>query len=97
MIVKKGFVYILTNTKNTVLYAGVTSNLVKRIYEHKNKEVPGFTKKYNLHKLIYYEIFEDIVNAIIREKQIKGWLRSKKVSLIGKVNPGWNDLYMSII
>jgi putative endonuclease len=97
MIEKKGYVYILTNTNNTVLYTGVTSNLVKRVYEHKNKEVEGFTKKYNLHKLIYYEIFEDIVNAITREKQIKGWLRSKKISLIKKVNPDWNDLYMLIV
>jgi len=97
MIDKKGYVYILTNTNNTVLYTGVTSNLVKRVYEHKNKEVRGFTEKYSLHKLIYYEIFEDILNAITREKQIKGWLRSKKISLIEKLNPDWNDLYMSIV
>lgn len=94
---KKGYVYILTNTNNTVLYTGVTSNLVKRVYEHKNKKVSGFTEKYNLHKLIYYEIFEYIVSAITREKQIKGWLRSKKISLIEKANPDWNDLYKSII
>ncbi len=97
MTEKKGYVYILTNTNNTVLYTGVTSNLVKRVYEHKNKEVQGFTEKYNLHKLIYYEIFEDMINAITREKKIKGWLRSKKVSLIEKVNPNWDDLYTSII
>lgn len=96
MIEKQGYVYILTNTNNTVLYTGVTSNLVKRIYEHKNKEVPGFTERYNLHKLIYYEIFEDMINAITREKQIKGWLRSKKISLIENTNPNWNDLYVSI-
>lgn len=96
MIEKQGYVYILTNTNNTVLYTGVTSNLVKRIYEHKNKEVPGFTERYNLHKLIYYEIFEDMINAITREKQIKGWLRSKKISLIEKTNPDWDDLYVSI-
>ena len=96
MTEKKGYVYILTNTNNTVLYTGVTSNLVKRVYEHKNKEVPGFTEKYNLHKLIYYEIFEDMMNAIMREKQIKGWLRSKKISLIEKTNSNWNDLYVSI-
>ncbi|MDO8489709.1 MAG: GIY-YIG nuclease family protein [Candidatus Omnitrophota bacterium] len=94
---KKGYVYILTNTKNTVLYTGVTGNLVKRVYEHKDKEVKGFAEKYNVHKLIYYEIFEDMMNAIIREKQIKGWLRSKKISLIEKANPDWNDLYLSII
>ena len=97
MTEKKGYVYILTNTNNTVLYIGVTSNLAKRVYEHKNKEVRGFTEKYNLHKLIYYEIFKDMMNAIIREKQIKGWLRSKKTLLIEKINPDWNDLYVSII
>lgn len=94
---KKGYVYILTNTNNTVLYTGVTSGLVKRVYEHKNKQVNGFTDRYNLHKLIYYEIFEDIISAIIREKQIKGWLRRKKISLIEKINPDWKDLYNSIV
>ncbi len=97
MIEKQGYVYILTNTNNTVLYTGVTNNLIKRVYEHKNKVVQGFTKKYNLHKLVYYEVFEDMVNAIIREKQIKGWLRSKKFLLIEKANPNWADLYVSII
>ena len=97
MLEKQGYVYILTNTKNTVLYTGVTSNLVKRVYEHKNKMVQGFTKKYNLHKLVYYEVFDDMVDAIVREKQIKGWLRSKKLLLIEKVNPNWADLYTSII
>ena len=87
----------MTNTNNTVLYTGVTSNLVKRVYEHKNKKVRGFTERYNLHKLIYYEFFEDMINAIMREKQVKGWLRSKKILLIEKVNPDWNDLYVSII
>ena len=94
---KKGYVYILTNVHNTVLYIGVTSDLIKRIYEHKSKMVEGFTKKYNLSKLVYYEIFEEIMNAIVREKQLKGWLRSKKIALIEKVNPTWNDLYASII
>jgi len=93
---RKGYIYILTNTNNTVLYTGVTSNLIKRVYEHKNKMVQGFTKKYNLHKLVYYEVFEDMLNAIIREKQIKGWLRSKKISLIEKANPNWIDLYSTI-
>jgi putative endonuclease len=97
MIEKKGYVYILTNNNNTVLYAGVTSNLIKRVHEHKNKMVQGFTKKYNLHKLVYYEVFEDMINAIVREKQIKGWLRSKKILLIEKTNSDWNDLYVSII
>ncbi len=97
MIEKKGYVYILTNTNNTVLYTGVTSNLSKRAYEHKNKMVQGFTKKYNLHKLVYYEVFEDMINAIVREKQIKGWLRIKKLLLIEKANSGWVDLYESIV
>ena len=97
MIEKKGYVYILTNTNNTVLYTGVTSNLIKRVYEHKNKMVQGFTKKYNLHKLVYYEVFEDMINAIVREKQIKGWLRIKKLLLIEKANSGWVDLYESIV
>ena len=97
MIEKKGYVYILTNARNTVLYTGVTSNLIKRVYEHKNKMVEGFTKKYNLDKLVYYEVFENIMNAIMREKQIKGWLRSKKIVLIEKNNPHWNDLYAAIV
>ena len=97
MIEKKGYVYILTNVSNRVLYMGVTSNLVKRVYEHKRKLVEGFTKKYKVSKLVYYEVFEDITNAIIREKQIKGWLRSKKISLIEKFNSGWKDLYNVII
>lgn len=97
MIEKRGYVYILTNTNNIALYTGVTSNLAKRAYEHRNKIIEGFTKKYNLHKLVYYEVFEDIMNAIIREKQIKGWLRRKKISLIEKVNPNWVDLYTPVV
>jgi len=97
MFEKKGYIYILTNTKNTVLYVGVTSNLIKRIYEHQNNFVEGFTKKYNLKKLVYFEVFGDIVSAITREKQIKGWLRIKKMALIEKVNPNWVDLYKTII
>jgi putative endonuclease len=79
------------------LYTGVTSDLIKRIYEHKNKIVEGFTKKYNVHKLVYFDPFEDITQAITREKQIKGWLRSKKLLLIERANPHWNDLYEGII
>mgnify|MGYP000959275410 CR=1 FL=1 len=97
MIEKKGYVYILTNIGNRVLYTGVTSDLVKRIYEHQNKLADGFTKKYNVHKLVYYEVFEDMTNAISREKQIKGWRRSKKIKLIEKVNPKWKDLFNSIV
>ena len=94
---KKGYVYIVTNKGNNVLYTGVTSDLVKRVYEHKNELVEGFTKKYNVHKLVYFEIFEDMENAITREKQIKGWKRDKKIALIEKENAEWSDLYNSII
>jgi putative endonuclease len=91
------YVYILTNKHNAVLYVGVTNNLIRRVYEHKNKLVPGFTAKYNLNKLVYYEILPDVRDAIYREKQIKGWRRSKKVELIEKFNPNWRDLYEEII
>ena len=89
---KNYYVYIMTNCKNTVLYIGVTNNLERRVYEHKNKLVEGFSKRYNLNKLVYFECSQDIVIAIEREKQLKGWLRSKKISLIESVNPNWNDL-----
>ena len=91
------FVYILTNIRNTVLYVGITNNLIRRIYEHKNKIVKGFTEKYNLTKLVYYEIFEDPLNAIAREKAIKNLLRRKKEQLIKSVNPEWKDLYEEIL
>jgi putative endonuclease len=94
---KQGYVYILTNVHNKVLYTGVTSDLVKRVYEHKNKMVDGFTKKYNVHKLVHFEVSDDMMTAIEREKQIKGWLRKKKIALIEKNNPEWKDLYESII
>lgn len=97
MIDKKGYVYILTNKNNTVLYIGITGNLIKRIYEHKEDLVEGFTNKYKTHKLVYYEIFEEIKTAITREKQIKGWLRKRKFALIEEFNPKWNDLYKTII
>ena len=89
---KNYYVYIMTNCKNTVLYIGVTNNLERRVYEHKNKLIEGFSKRYNLNKLVYFECSQDIVIAIEREKQLKGWLRSKKISLIESVNPNWNDL-----
>ena len=97
MIEKTGYVYIMTNVTNKVIYTGVTSNLIKRAYEHRNKMVEGFTKKYNVYKLVHYEIFEDVVNAITREKQIKGWRRSKKIELIEKTNLKWEDLYKTIV
>ena len=89
------YVYIVTNNSKT-LYTGVTNNLTRRIYEHKNKLVEGFTKKYNLSKLVYYEISEDVRSAIGREKQIKGWLRSKKINLIESINPEWKDLSLEL-
>jgi putative endonuclease len=88
---KNYYVYILSNASKT-LYIGVTNNLERRIYDHKNKLIDGFTKKYNLNKLIYYETTTDIREAIYREKQLKGWLRRKKIKLIELVNPNWDDL-----
>jgi len=88
---KQYYVYILTN-KSRTLYVGVTNNLTRRIYEHKNKLVSGFTSKYNLTRLVYFEETTDIKEAIAREKQIKGWLRKKKIALIESINSGWNDL-----
>jgi len=94
---KHGYVYILTNVNNKVLYTGVKSDLVKRLYEHRNKLTDGFTKKYNIYKLVYYEAFDDMINTITKEKQIKGWLRSKKILLIESKNPGWKDLYDGLV
>ena len=87
------YVYILTNIRNTVYYTGVTNNLTRRVYEHKNKLIDGFTKKYNVNKLVYFESTTDVKSAILREKQIKNLNRSKKLSLIEKYNPEYNDLY----
>lgn len=86
------YVYIVTNWSNKVIYTGVTNNLERRIYEHKNKLVPGFTQKYNVNKLVYFEHTSDVKAAIAREKQIKGWTRQKKVDLIESMNPEWVDL-----
>ena len=94
---KKSYIYILFNKRNGTLYTGVTADLVKRVYEHKNKLADGFTKKYNVDKLGYYEIFSDITNAIKREKQIKGGSRIAKIRLIESINPDWKDLYYDII
>ena len=94
---KKGYVYILFNKRNGTLYTGVTTNLIKRVYEHKSKVVQGFTNKYGADKLGYYEITESIIAAIEREKQIKGGSRKKKLELIESINPDWTDLYESII
>ena len=89
---KKGYIYILTNRKNWTLYIWVTSNLEKRIYEHKNKIIDWFSKKYDLTMLVYYESFEDIKDAIERAKQLKWWSRIKKIKLIEKINLDWKDL-----
>jgi putative endonuclease len=91
------FVYILTNKYNKVLYVGVTNNLIRRVYEHKNKLISGFTSKYNVNKLVYYESFPSVFDAIKREKEIKGWKRKKKVTLINSFNPEWKDLYEELI
>ena len=94
---KNSYVYILTNKRNGTLYTGVTSDLVKRIYQHKNDLAEGFTKKYQTHLLVYFEKHNDIENAILREKQIKKWNREWKLRLIEEKNPKWNDLYQSIV
>ena len=86
------YVYIMANANHTVLYIGVTNNLRRRVYEHKTGVIEGFTKKYRVHKLVYLENCHDIKNAIQREKQLKGWTREKKKSLIGTVNPEWNEI-----
>jgi len=83
----------MTNPTNTTLYTGVTSDLIKRAYEHREKLVDGFTKRYNLSKLVYYEVFDDVEQAIVREKQIKGGSREKKLQLINGRNKAWKDLY----
>ena len=90
------YVYILTNKVNTTLYIGVTNNLMRRIYEHKHKLIPGFSSRYHLVKLVYYEIYEQIENAIFREKQLKNGNRERKINLINSFNPGWKDIYDDI-
>jgi putative endonuclease len=87
------FVYIMTNKKNIVLYTGMTNELARRAWEHKEKQIKGFTSRYNITKLVYYEIFETAYDAISREKQIKAGSRQKKLDLINNVNPEWKDLY----
>ena len=86
------FVYILSNWDDSVLYIGVTGNLPRRLYEHKKGLVDGFAKKYNVHKLVYFENTNDVYSAISREKQLKGWTRAKKNALIQTTNPNWDDL-----
>jgi putative endonuclease len=93
---KSFYVYILCNKRNETLYTGITSNLVKRIYEHKNNLIKGFSQKYNIHSLVWYELHDAAETAITREKQIKTWKRQWKMRLIEKNNPEWNDLYDTI-
>ncbi len=94
---KQYCVYILASQRNGTLYDGVTSDLIKRVYEHKNDLAPGFTEKYSIHRLVYFETMDDIESAIKREKQIKKWNRDWKIELIEKNNPDWRDLYFDLI
>lgn len=91
------YVYILASDRNGTLYIGVTNDLVKRVWQHKNNIIPGFTQKYNIHKLVYYEQTGNIESAISREKQLKKWNREWKIKLIEKSNYEWKDLYEGII
>jgi putative endonuclease len=90
---RDSYVYLVANKYNNVLYVGVTNDLIRRIYEHKHGLTKGFTQKYNVNRLVYYEVTSDIVVAIEREKQIKGWSRHKKNALVQAMNPDWDDLY----
>ena len=93
---KQYYIYLLTNKANTVIYTGVTNDLKRRIYEHKEELIEGFSKKYRLKRLVYFECFSDPKSAIAREKQIKGGSRQKKMDLVNGENPGWRDLYEDI-
>ena len=93
---RHGYIYILTNYNHTVLYIGVTSDLIKRIYQHKHKVEDSFTKKYSIDRLVYFEQYENINEAIVREKKLKAGSRKKKVDLINNINPQWVDLYNTL-
>lgn len=90
-------IYIMANKRSGTLYTGVTSDLIKRVYQHKNNLTPGFTQQYDCKNLVYYELYEDMINAIAREKQIKAGSRKKKIALIESMNPRWLDLYHDLI
>ena len=90
---KQYFVYILASKRNGTLYLGITNNLLKRVHEHKNNLIEGFTKRYSVHDLVYYEVYNDIYDAIAREKRVKKWKRRWKIELIETFNPEWEDLY----
>jgi putative endonuclease len=94
---KQAYVYIMTNGRHAVLYTGVTSDLIKRVYQHKEGVSPGFTKKYKVNKLVYYEMYGDIYEAIKSEKEIKAGSRKKKIELINSKNPQWRDLYETLL
>jgi putative endonuclease len=94
---KRSFVYILASAKHGTLYIGVTSDLIRRVYEHKTKVAPGFTRKYDVTKLVYFEIFDDAMSAIEREKELKKWRRDWKIRLIEENNPAWVDLYEGLV
>ena len=94
---KQPCVYILTSDRNGTLYVGATSNLIKRVWEHKNGMVPGFTKRYNVHNLVWYEMHDSMESAIAREKAIKEWKRRWKLELIERENPEWKDLYPGLL
>jgi len=96
-MMKTYFVYILASKRNGTLYIGVTNDLMRRVYEHKNNLINGFTQKYNVHQLVYYEQTSDIDSAIQREKRLKKWNRKWKLKLIEKENPNWNDLYEQLV
>jgi putative endonuclease len=93
MTMKEYFVYILASKRNGTLYIGMTNDLIKRVFEHKSDIIEGFTKKYSVHILVYYERFSDVYSAIAREKRLKKWKRQWKTDLIEKDNPQWRDLY----
>ncbi len=96
-LTRRYFVYVLASRKNGPLYIGVTNNLIRRVHEHKEKLMEGFTQKYNVHKLVYYELCDDIHTMISREKQLKKWNRQWKINLIERNNPDWRDLYYDLL
>ena len=93
IVPKRGYVYLLASQRNGTLYIGVTSDLVKRVWQHREDQIEGFTKRYGVHRLVYYEVYDDIRDALIREKRLKKWNRAWKLELIEKDNPAWIDLY----
>ena len=94
---KSYYIYIMASRRNGTLYIGITNDIVRRVYEHKNNFISGFTSKYSIHNLVYYEQFDNIESAIQREKQLKKWNRKWKIELIERVNPNWKDLYEDLL